>query len=62
MDDIVSHYVAKISETLQRIFNNHIISHHIPFQFKPNNTLRKKVVNPKYKAPRHKQTNVVYAV
>lgn len=58
MDDIVSHYVAKISETLQRIFNKH----HIPFQFKPNNTLRQKVVNPKYKAPRHKQTNVVYAV
>ena len=34
----------------------------IPVHFKPTNTLRQKPVHPKDKTPRHKQSDVVYAV
>ena len=52
-------YAAGTPETLRRIYNKH----HITVHFKPNNTLRQKLVHPKDKTPpRHKQSNVVYAV
>ncbi len=54
---IVIPYVAGTSEKLKRIFNKH----HIPVHFKPENTLRQKLVHPKDRTPRHKQSNLVYA-
>ncbi|XP_054861960.1 uncharacterized protein LOC129347772 [Amphiprion ocellaris] len=57
-NNIVIPYVAGISEKLRRIFN----THQIPVHFKPSNTLRQKLVHPKDKIPREKQSNVVYAV
>lgn len=56
--NIVIPYVAGVSEKLKRIFNKH----NIPVHFKPGNTLRQKLVHPKDKVPREKQSNVVYAV
>ena len=56
--NIVIPYIAGVSEKLKRIFGKH----HIPVYFKPGNTLRQKLVHPKDKTPRHKQSNVVYAV
>ena len=56
--NIVIPYIAGVSEKLKRIFGKH----HIPVHFKPENTLRQKLVHPKDKTPRHKQSNVVYAV
>ena len=50
--------MAGVSEKLRRIFN----THQIPVHFKPSNTLRQKLVHPKDKIPREKQSNVVYAV
>ena len=47
-----------LSEKLRRVLNKH----HSPIHFKPTNTLRHKLVHPKDKTPRHKQSNVVYAV
>ncbi|XP_047457867.1 uncharacterized protein LOC125018165, partial [Mugil cephalus] len=51
-------YIAGVSEKLRRIFGKH----RIPVYFKPGNTLRQKLVHPKDKTPRQKQSNVVYAV
>ena len=42
----------------RRIFNEH----HILVHIKPTNTLRQKLVHPKDKTPRYRQSNVVYAV
>ena len=47
-----------ISEKFRRIFNKH----HILVHFTPSNTVRHKCVHPKDKTPRHKQSNVCYAV
>ncbi|XP_062849575.1 uncharacterized protein LOC134311850 [Trichomycterus rosablanca] len=55
---VVIPYVAGVSEQLRRIFSKHRVS----VAFKPQNTLRQKLVHPKDRVPRHKQSNVVYAV
>uniref|UniRef100_A0A3Q3BIU2 Solute carrier family 8 member 2b n=1 Tax=Haplochromis burtoni TaxID=8153 RepID=A0A3Q3BIU2_HAPBU len=47
-----------VSEQLRRIFSKHRVS----AAFKPQNTLRQKLVHPKDRVPRHKQSNTVYAV
>ena len=36
--------------------------HDILVQFKPSNTLRQRLVHPKDKTLRHKQSNVIYAI
>ncbi|XP_072047005.1 uncharacterized protein [Amphiura filiformis] len=51
-------YVSDLSEKLRRIFSQH----HIPVTFKPTNTLRQKLVHPKDKPPKDKQSNIVYAI
>ena len=51
-------YVSGVSEQLRRIFSKHRVS----VAFKPQNTLRQKLVHPKDRVPRHKQSNIVYAV
>jgi hypothetical protein len=51
-------YLSGVSEKFRRILQKC----DIPVQFKPSNTLRQKLVHPKDKTPRHKQSNVVYAV
>ena len=55
---VVIPYVAGVSEQLRRVFSKHRVS----VAFKPLNTLRQKLVHPKDRVPRHKQSNVVYAV
>ncbi len=50
-------YVSGVSEKL-RIFNKH----NIPVFFKPKNTLRQILVHPKDRTPKHKKSNLVYAV
>uniref|UniRef100_UPI0009B3C823 LOW QUALITY PROTEIN: uncharacterized protein LOC109967683 n=1 Tax=Monopterus albus TaxID=43700 RepID=UPI0009B3C823 len=57
-DNTVIPYVAGLSEKLKRIFRNH----NIPVNFKPGNTLWQRLVHPKDKTPRHKQSDVVYAI
>ena len=51
-------YVSDLSEKLRRIFGKH----RIPVSFKPTNTLRQKLVHPKDKQPKDKQSNIVYAI
>ncbi|XP_072033211.1 uncharacterized protein [Amphiura filiformis] len=51
-------YIAGVSEKLKRIFGKH----NIPVSLKPGNTLRQKLVHPKDKPPRNKQSNIVYAI
>ncbi|KAM4589401.1 uncharacterized protein V3H82_003528 isoform 2-T2 [Fundulus diaphanus] len=55
---IVIPYVAGVSEKLKRIFSKH----KIPVHFKPNRTLRQRLVHPKDKTPKPKMSGVVYAV
>ncbi|XP_063353977.1 uncharacterized protein LOC134644818 [Pelmatolapia mariae] len=55
---VVIPYVSGVSEQLRRIFSKHRVS----VAFKPQNTLRQKSVHPKDRVPRHKQSNIVYAV
>ncbi|XP_060756880.1 uncharacterized protein LOC132867932 [Neoarius graeffei] len=56
--NIVIPYISGLSEKLRRIF----YKHNIPVHFRPNNTLKQKLVHPKNRIPRHKQDNVVYAI
>ena len=51
-------YLSGVSEKFRRILQKHDIL----VQFKPSNTLRQRLVHPKDKTPRHKQSNVVYAI
>ncbi|XP_051781539.1 uncharacterized protein LOC127527292 [Erpetoichthys calabaricus] len=51
-------YVSGVSEQLRRIFSKHQVS----VAFKLQNTLRQRLVHPKDRVPRHKQSNIVYAV
>ena len=51
-------YLSGVSGQFRRILQKH----DIPVQFKPSNTLRQRLVHHKDKTPRHKQSNVVYAV
>ncbi|TWW81402.1 hypothetical protein D4764_01G0012170 [Takifugu flavidus] len=51
-------YLSGVSEKFRRILQKH----NIPVHFKPSNTLRQRLVHPKDKTPRPKQSNVVYAV
>ncbi|TWW61021.1 hypothetical protein D4764_05G0011110 [Takifugu flavidus] len=51
-------YLSGISEKFRRILQKH----DIPVHFKPSNTLRWRLVHPKDKTPRPKQSNVVHAV
>ncbi|KAL3973539.1 TIMELESS-interacting protein [Sarotherodon galilaeus] len=55
---VVIPYVSGVSEQLRCIFSKHRVS----VAFKPQNTLRQKLVHPKDRVPRHKQSNMVYAV
>lgn len=57
--NIVSHYVAGLSENLCRCFFS---KPNISVHYKPNRTLRQKLVRPKNKTPKHKLSKVVYAV
>ncbi|TWW59893.1 hypothetical protein D4764_06G0014230 [Takifugu flavidus] len=50
-------YLSGVSEKFRRILQKH----DIPVHFKPSNTLRQRLVHPKDKTPRPKQSNVVYA-
>ena len=50
--------MSGVSEKLRRIFNKH----HILLFFKPSNILRQKLVHPKDRTPKHKKSNLVYAV
>ena len=50
--------MSGLSEKLRRIFGQF----QIPASFKPTNTLRQKLVHPKDKTPKDKNSNVVYAV
>ncbi|XP_060756573.1 uncharacterized protein LOC132867607, partial [Neoarius graeffei] len=56
--NIVIPYISGLSEKLRRIF----YKHNIPVHFRPDNTLKQKLVHPKDRIPRHKQDNVVYAI
>ncbi|KAM4585669.1 uncharacterized protein V3H82_004644 [Fundulus diaphanus] len=56
--NIVIPYVAGVSEKLKKIFSKH----KIPVHFKPNRTLRQRLVHPKDKTPKPKMSGVVYAV
>ena len=49
-------YISGLSEKVKRIYREH----NLPVSFKPCNTLRQKLVHPKDKPPRHKQSNIVY--
>ncbi|XP_038148866.1 uncharacterized protein LOC119788543, partial [Cyprinodon tularosa] len=51
-------YIAGVSEKLKRIFSKH----KIPVHFKPNQTLKQRLVHPKDKTPRPNMSGVVYAV
>ena len=55
-EEKASFLIAAISEKL--IFSKH----HIPVDFKPTGTLRQKRVHPEENTPRHKQSDIVYAV
>ncbi|XP_033181822.1 uncharacterized protein LOC117152842, partial [Anabas testudineus] len=56
--NLVIPYMAGVSDKLKRIFRKH----NIPVYFKPTNTLRQKLVHPKDRTPKHKMSNIVYAV
>ena len=51
-------YISGLSEKLRRVFGQY----RIPVSFKPTNTLRQKLVHPKDKSPKDRQSNVVYAI
>ncbi len=51
-------YISGISKKLKQIFRKY----NTPVSLKPGNTLRQKLVHPKDKPPRHKQSNIFYAI
>ena len=56
--NIVIPYVPGVAEKLRRIFNKHLI----PVFFKPINIIGQKPVYPKDHKPKHKKSDLVYAV
>ncbi len=51
-------YVTGVSEKFRRVFSKH----KIPVYFKPITTLRRRLVHPNDRIPKHQISNVVYAV
>ena len=56
--NLVIPYMAGVSVKIKRIFGKH----HIPEFFKPTNRLRQRLIHPKDRTPKHKRSNVVYAI
>ena len=55
--------IAFLSSSCLEFWKNSILQKHdIPVEFRPSNTLGQQPVDPKDNTPRHKQSNVVYAV
>lgn len=57
-NNTVISYVTGLSEKLWRIF----FKNNIPVHFKSSHTLREKLVHPNDKTPKHKLSNIMYAV
>lgn len=53
-NNTVIHCLSGLSEKLKRI----LFTHDIPVYFRPSNTLRQKLVNPKEKIPKHKLNKI----